>query len=237
VNPAYAVPANVESIIDGNTFIYAARLFKRFALAGLILTGWGPSWSRFNPMERKWAPACSLLNSLVVPATTPGYDVPPNKIPKGLMTESQHRALIQREENTLFNKAVKEIRSYLHGKPHDGYPFFAQGMAAETKPYPFNDMGMVRAFSKASKSKIVGSPALMAIRKEYTWALKHCTVMAHELHFLRCDSCCDHCKKSLKCEPLCFDADVEVSPSLLNRQQQHRQVPATTTPPCKCRGA
>lgn len=176
------------------TFIFASRLFKRFRLATLTLSGFGPTWSKLNPIERKWAAASRFLTSAVLPATTPGFKVPPNKIPKNGLSESEHRDLIQSEENKLFDSSVTKLRRYFHDKPHDGLPIFAQGVASETEKYPWADFDQVSTFAKASKTKIRNDTKLSAIRGEYIWAIKHCTVMAHELHFLRCDNRCDHCR-------------------------------------------
>ena len=112
------------------------RLWRKQSLDALLVMTYAPGQSKFNPIERQWAPRSRDLSGLVLPACLPGEDKPPPQ-QSGLSEEQR-----MQKQKAVHKAAISRLCSIWNGRTYDGHP-----VAALAVEHP-NDDGLDSGLDK-----------------------------------------------------------------------------------------
>lgn len=192
------------------TVIYLFRLFVWSKVSTLLAAGFGPTQSKFNPIEHDWEKRAKELNSVRFSACAYGDTHQPNKLPLQSRSKLEQIAHVKQQEAKMMDTALTDLSGHWNGRSTGGSvtgenaqskvrtKVFAQGVGSCTPMYPWNDLSKVQEYSKSGQNKIrkailapghSGSdPALVAIHDEYSSALAHLVKRsATAVCFVRCN--------------------------------------------------
>ena len=201
-NIAQAQGKSVMSlIVDGGpdwslksltTFLAMGRLWRKQSLDALLVMTYAPGQSKFNPIERQWAPRSRDLSGLVLPACLPGEDKPPPQ-QSGLSEEQR-----MQKQKAVHKAAISRLCSIWNGRTYDGHPVAA--LAVEHPNDDGLDSGLDKEHQKidevaeAGVKRIRDDESLRPVLEEVRFLTRHANRSHHVLSFLKCcEKTCQHC--------------------------------------------
>lgn len=176
------------------TFLYLGRLWRDLKLDVLVQTSYAAGYSRYNMIERAWAPLSWQLVGVTLPATLAGEDLPPWQ-QKNLPVAEQ-----KEKEVKVFDEAILTLNDYWMEVTIDGYPVVPIHVpcAPPQPPAPYNDEDTVRSHIKAGVTDHQTKAEPKAFREELRFLANHGTVRCNGVEFCRCeDPSCVHCSSFL----------------------------------------
>ena len=170
------------------TFLYLGHLWRDLQLDALVQTTYAAGHSRFNMVERAWAPLSWRLVGVTLPITLPGEDTPPCQ-----QTDLTPEALYNKE-HTMFNKFMQVLNTYWNGTTYDGHKVFSSSIPCSDEPTPYNDEKEVERLLAAVVKEQETNNKLKQFRQEMEFLYRHGVVRCNAIEFYRCTSVtCSHC--------------------------------------------
>ena len=90
-------------------------MWKRTCLDVVIVMTYAPGQSKYNPIERQWAPRSRDLSGLILSACVPGEDKPPTQ--QANLTEEQKT----QKQKAVHREAIVQLCSIWNQRTYDGY--------------------------------------------------------------------------------------------------------------------
>ena len=186
----------VAVIVDGGpdwsfksiaNMIAMGRCWRDSSLDGLLLVSFAPGQSKFNPIERQWAPRSRDLSGVELQASLPGEEQPPSS-QTGLSQEE--RTTKQKQVHDI---AVEDVCSFWNGKTYDGFPVTPHAKLCPSDDSEESVEGDLKNFSTLSTHQL-REPASKKLLDEFRFLLHHCNRSRYLLSFVKCGSNnCEHC--------------------------------------------
>ena len=176
------------------TFLYLGRLWRDVKLDVLVQTSYAAGYSRYNMIERAWAPLSWQLVGVTLPATLEGEELPPWQ-QRNLSPAEQRGKEVQ-----VFDAAIELLNDYWSDMAIDGYPVRPiHVLCAPSEPAtPYCDEDTVRTHLKAGVNDHLNKAELKPFREELQFLARHGTVRCNGIGFCRCeDPSCNHCSSFL----------------------------------------
>lgn len=170
------------------TFLYLGRLWRDLQLDALVQTTYAAGHSRFNMIERAWAPLSWRLVGVTLPITLPGERTPP------CLQTALTPAALRDKEHAMFDQAMQVLNSYWNGTTYDGHQVFANTIRCGDEPTPYSDEKDVENLLAAGVKEHETSQDLKRFRQEMEFLRRHSVVRCNAIEFYRCTSVtCSHC--------------------------------------------
>lgn len=126
------------------TFLCLGRLWRDLKLDVLVQTSYAAGFSRYNMVERAWAPLSWKLVGVTLPATLEGESLPPWQ--QTGIPEAEQRA----KEIEVFDDAMAKLNQYWSQCEIDGFSVHPIAVPCLTStPDKYSDEETVRSFLKA----------------------------------------------------------------------------------------
>ena len=167
------------------------RLWRDLNLDILILTSYAPGHSRYNPIERSWAPLSRWLTGVTLPISLEGKTSP------WVDFAGQSENEIRNRKAEVLDEACRKCSKYWDGKKIDSFPVRVTCIESRSQEAQISDHELLKALANSSEKKIKSDPNMENCRSEYQFLMGHLTRKTYQIEFVKCvSSQCDHCAKT-----------------------------------------